>query len=308
MTGRVDLHNHTRYSNLRLRDALATPEQLIDRAIELGLSGIAITDHETVAGHIKANQYAQKIVETSPDFKVILGNEIYLVDERPSEKHWHFILIAKDAEGHHQLRELSSLAWLNSYSSKGMTRVDTLKEELKEIIEKNPGHLIASSACFLKGQKVLTKRGYKNIENIHQGDLVKNMFGEWENVIEPTSREYCGKGKKIRLQGRLDPILCTENHQLLVSSNSYAKWSTTKTSKVYWKEAKDLVLKKGSSKNYCLRPLNNNYSNDIYIFKKEYKYKLFPYCHTSERKSDTLDIIQLTPELMRLFGLWLGDG
>lgn len=145
---RIDLHNHTRYSNLRLRDALATPEQLIDRAIELGLAGISISDHETVAGHIKANQYAQKIKEKYPDFKVILGNEIYLVNERPSEKHWHFVLTAKDAIGHRQLRELSSLAWLNSYTSRGMTRVDTLKSDLAEIVGENPGHLIGSTACL----------------------------------------------------------------------------------------------------------------------------------------------------------------
>lgn len=145
---RIDIHNHTRYSNLRLRDALATPEQLIDRAIELGLAGISISDHETVAGHIKANQYAQKIKDEYPDFKVILGNEIYLVDERPSDKHYHFVLTAKDEIGHHQLRELSTIAWLNSYTTRGMTRVDTLKEDLKRIIDENPGHLIGSSACI----------------------------------------------------------------------------------------------------------------------------------------------------------------
>jgi DNA polymerase-3 subunit alpha len=212
MTGRVDLHNHTRYSNLRLRDALATPEQLIDRAIELGLSGIAITDHETVAGHIKANQYAQKIAETSPDFKVILGNEIYLVDERPSEKHWHFILIAKDAEGHHQLRELSSLAWLNSYSSKGMTRVDTLKEELKEIVEKNPGHLIASSACIgsevgqnildlvaaeATGDKILEQNAHNNIVNyiLWCKDVFKDDF--YIEVQPGTSREQIIVNKRL---------------------------------------------------------------------------------------------------------------
>ena len=60
---RCDIHNHTRYSNLRLRDALATPEQLINRALELGLKGISISDHEALSGHIKANQYAQKIKE-----------------------------------------------------------------------------------------------------------------------------------------------------------------------------------------------------------------------------------------------------
>lgn len=145
---RVDIHNHTRYSNLRLRDALATPEALIDRAIEIGLSGIAITDHEALSAHPKANRYAQQIKKQYPDFKVILGNEIYLVPERPYNKHYHYILLAKDSIGHYQLRRLSTIAWLNSYTAKNMTRVDTLYEELEMIVSGNPGHLIAATACI----------------------------------------------------------------------------------------------------------------------------------------------------------------
>lgn len=144
---RYDIHNHTRYSNLRLRDALPTPEDLIDEAIKMGLKGINISDHETLSGHIKANQYAQKIKEEYPDFKVTLGNEIYLVDERPNNDHYHFVLTCIDAEGHHQLRELSSIAWLNNYNSTLM-RVDTLKEDLERIVLKRPGHLIGSTACI----------------------------------------------------------------------------------------------------------------------------------------------------------------
>ena len=35
-------HNHTKYSNIRLIDSINHPEDLIDKAIELGLSGLAI--------------------------------------------------------------------------------------------------------------------------------------------------------------------------------------------------------------------------------------------------------------------------
>ena len=145
---RIDVHNHTRYSNIRLIDALPTPEQLIDRAIEIGLKGIAITDHEFLGSHIKANKKALEIKEEHPDFKVILGNEIYLVDERPNNDHYHFILLAKDAIGHKQLRKLSTRAWLNSYFAKGLERVDTLKSDIEEICGDASGHLVASTACI----------------------------------------------------------------------------------------------------------------------------------------------------------------
>ena len=36
------LHNHTMYSNIRLLDCINRPKDLIDKAIELGLSGIEI--------------------------------------------------------------------------------------------------------------------------------------------------------------------------------------------------------------------------------------------------------------------------
>ena len=139
------IHNHTEYSNLRLLDSINRPKNLIEKAIELGLNGIAITDHECLAAHTVVNKLADKY----PDFKVALGNEIYLTDTRETgQKYYHFILIAKDELGYRAIKELSSIAWLNSYSDRGMERVPTLKSELKEIISKYKGHVIATTACL----------------------------------------------------------------------------------------------------------------------------------------------------------------
>lgn len=113
------------------------------------MSGIAITDHECLSAHMEINQYAKKIKETHPDFKIALGNEIYLVDERKRNiPYYHFILIAKDALGHKALRELSSTAWVHSYVDRRMERVPTTKEELSQIVTKYKGHLIATNACL----------------------------------------------------------------------------------------------------------------------------------------------------------------
>ncbi|CAG8837070.1 1500_t:CDS:2, partial [Racocetra persica] len=105
-----------------------------NRALDIGLGGIAITDHECLSCHVEVNKYAQELAKEHPDFKVALGNEIYLIDDRENcDEFYHFILIAKDKEGHRQLRELSSLAWMNSYFFKGMERVPTLKQDLENI-------------------------------------------------------------------------------------------------------------------------------------------------------------------------------
>lgn len=98
---------------------------------------------------MEVNQYAKEIHEKHPDFKIALGNEIYLTDTRDlGQKYYHFILIAKDALGHKALRELSSTAWQHSYIDRRMERVPTLKSELAEIMRKYRGHVIATTACI----------------------------------------------------------------------------------------------------------------------------------------------------------------
>ena len=129
------VHNHTMYSNLRLLDCINRPEALIKTCKDLGLSGLAITDHETLSAHMTVNKLAKAMRETDPDFTIALGNEIYLTDTRePKQKYFHFILIAKDEEGYKQLKELSTIAWMNGYKTGRMERVPTLKSELTEIV------------------------------------------------------------------------------------------------------------------------------------------------------------------------------
>ena len=67
----ASLHNHTHYSNLRLRDAITTPMELINRAIELGHEGIAITEHETIADAIEIEECWDKIRKNIPILRLL---------------------------------------------------------------------------------------------------------------------------------------------------------------------------------------------------------------------------------------------
>ena len=101
-------HVHTDYSNLRLTDSINKVQAVIDKAVSLGNKGIAITDHESVSGHVQALirvKQGKKDGKIPEDFKLILGNEIYLVNSMEEvkdnyqsgvTKFWHFILLAKD--------------------------------------------------------------------------------------------------------------------------------------------------------------------------------------------------------------------
>ena len=189
---RFEVHSHTHYSNLRLLDCINRPKDLVKRAIELGLSGIAITDHETLAGHMELNIYQKEVQKENPDFKIALGNEIYLIGDRGNgQKYYHFILIAKNKTGHRALKELSSMAWMNSYWDRGLERVATTYEDLKRVINKYPNSLIATTACLggelstntmnlISAEKTGDKKGAETAHNNIVNFMLwcKELFGD----------------------------------------------------------------------------------------------------------------------------------
>lgn len=230
------VHNHTHFSNLRLRDCIIREDKLIDYAIELGHSVLAITDHEALSCHIKAQKYYQKIKEKNPDFKLILGNEIYLCRDgltkdnfiSGQDRYYHFILLAKDEIGHAQLRELSTRAWKRSWISKGkMRRVPTYYSDLFEVIGANPGHLIGSTACLggcLPTQIMRASTNPGNKELLKRIDnwaiQLHNLFGESNFYLElqpsaTTEQTYVNR-KLIEMSERLDIpyIITTDSHYL----------------------------------------------------------------------------------------------
>ena len=149
----ASFHNHTDYSNLKLIDSINTVTGLIDYAYEIGLAAVAITDHDSLSGHVKAIQHYKNNYADS-DFKLILGNEIYVSKEDMSQKTYekgdrffHMILIARNKAGHKQLRELSSLAWDRMFI-RNMMRTPTFISDLENIIGNNQGNIIGSTACL----------------------------------------------------------------------------------------------------------------------------------------------------------------
>ena len=152
-------HVHDEYSNASLGfpDVVNKVEDVIQKAYDLGLGGIAITNHECVSSHIKALQYYERMKKDRP-FKIALGNEIYLMDESEDKEnreekrtvypYYHFILTALDTLGHKQIRELSTRAWKRAYFSRGLMRTPTYYSDIEEVIGQEKGHVIASTACL----------------------------------------------------------------------------------------------------------------------------------------------------------------
>ena len=183
------LHNHSDCSNLRLIDSINKVEDIIDYAHELNMPAIAITDHESLSSHVKALEYWQKKYKEEGKLKLILGNEIYMVREgltesnvEKGESYYHLILLAKDAIGYKQLRQLSSRAWERGFF-RMMMRVFNYPSDLFEIIGANPGHIICTSACLgsYTGKKVLAQE-YDKVDNYIT--TLANLFGKDNYYLE----------------------------------------------------------------------------------------------------------------------------
>lgn len=149
-------HNHTDRSNFRLRDSTNRLDELCWYAADtLKHDFIAITDHETIATAIDCQEIEKEIRKKYPNFKIIRGNEIYLCRNglnkenyiKGEDKFYHWILLAKDVEGHRQIREISTRAWGRCFLQGRMMRVPTYYDDLIDIVGSNPGHVIFSTAC-----------------------------------------------------------------------------------------------------------------------------------------------------------------
>jgi DNA polymerase III alpha subunit len=92
----AELHLHTNYS---LLDGASHPEELIERARELGYRALAITDHDNLFG---AMVFARLCKEAS--MQPIIGVELTLAqDDRCLGRRHHLTLLAATREGYGNL-------------------------------------------------------------------------------------------------------------------------------------------------------------------------------------------------------------
>jgi DNA polymerase-3 subunit alpha len=138
------LHVHTHYS---LFDGIATPQEYVDRAVELGMPAIAITDHGSLSGHREMYRAAKEA-----GIKPILGIEGYITKDRfdhtdkkekndPLDLNYnHLIIIAKNSKGLQNLNKLNEIAWTEGFYKK--PRIDW------DILEQYKDGLIITSGCL----------------------------------------------------------------------------------------------------------------------------------------------------------------
>jgi DNA polymerase-3 subunit alpha len=131
--GFVHLHVHTEYS---LLDGAGRVGDLLDRAKELGMKALAITDHGCMFGVV--NFYKEAIKR---DIKPIIGCEVYVAkrtmadrDPRLDSEQYHLVLLARNNTGYKNLMKIVSTGYLEGFYYKPRVDLSVLRKYSEGII------------------------------------------------------------------------------------------------------------------------------------------------------------------------------
>ena len=146
----VHLHVHTHYSIL---DGQSKVSYLVDKAVNNGMKGMAITDHGVMFGIKEFSDYCANINKArkkngEEPFKPIFGCEMYVARRRKEDKvkemhdnsGYHLIVLAKNYQGYKNLIKLVSHAWVDGYYYRPRTD--------RAALEKCHEGLIVCTACL----------------------------------------------------------------------------------------------------------------------------------------------------------------
>ncbi len=146
----VHLHVHSEYS---LLDGFSKIDRLIQRAHEMGMPALALTDHGSMYGVVEFFNEAQKV-----GIKPIIGMEAYLaarsMQEREAQldkKSAHLLLLAENQLGYQNLLRLATAAQLEGFYY--YPRID------HNILAQHAEGLICTSGCASAEIPRMIKRG-----------------------------------------------------------------------------------------------------------------------------------------------------
>jgi DNA polymerase-3 subunit alpha len=181
----VHLHVHSEFSIL---DGACRIPALAERAAELEMPAVALTDHGSLAGAVELVKETKK-----HGVKPIVGCEVYVADDRKAQQkgYAHLTLLAESTEGYQNLIKLSSLGYLEGYYYK--PRVDW------ELLERHGKGLIALSGC-LSGRVCKALEEGRATDAEGELDRMTTIFGRDQVYVEMQNAH-------LDVQQRINPLL-----------------------------------------------------------------------------------------------------
>jgi DNA polymerase III subunit alpha len=181
----VHLHVHSEYSIL---DGACRIPALAERAAELEMPAVGLTDHGSLAGAVQLYQHAAK-----QGVKPIIGCEVYVCDDSSKQEkgYAHLTLLAESTEGYGNLIKLASAGYLQGYYYK--PRVDW------SLLEQHSAGVIALSGC-LSGRVSKALEESREVDAAADLDKLVQVFGKDGTYVEI-------QNAGLAEQARINPLL-----------------------------------------------------------------------------------------------------
>jgi len=206
MTDFVHLHLHSEYS---LLDGACRIEELLDKAVELKMPAMAITEHGNMFSSVVFHDQARK-----RGINPILGCEVYVApgDRRtksgtPGETANHLVLLAETNEGYHNLIKLVSSGYTEGFYYK--PRID------KELLAQHSKGLIGLSSC-LKGEVATGIRSEQQHRAVQAAAAYRDILGRENFFLE---MQYQGIEDQKTVNIGLQPIAKDLGLDLVVTND-----------------------------------------------------------------------------------------
>ncbi|MDR0483222.1 MAG: error-prone DNA polymerase [Cellulomonadaceae bacterium] len=162
-----ELHAHSSYSFL---DGASQPEEMVAEAARLGLSALAITDHDGLYGAVKHAEAARLA-----GLGTVFGAELHLspVDEPtgvPDPRSEHLLVLARNAAGYQHLSSAIGLAKLEAgVKGKANYRMEALGEQAD-------GQWLVLTGCRKGAVRTALHQGGLAQGGWHRGELQQNSL------------------------------------------------------------------------------------------------------------------------------------
>lgn len=226
----VHLHCHSHYS---LLDGASPIKKLVSRAKELGMNGLALTDHGNLYGALQFYE-ACKAAEINP----VVGYEAYVAPNSRFDKggahsskeaSYHLTLLAKNKTGFRNLVRMASRAYLEGFYHK--PRID------RELLADYSEGIICLSGC-VSGElsRSLLNGGNPPLEE--QIEQAKEIAGWFHNVFgDRYFLEIQDNGVDIQRQAMEATLIVAEKMGLPLVATSDAHYVNQEDA-----EAQDVLL------------------------------------------------------------------
>jgi DNA polymerase-3 subunit alpha len=172
------LHVHSEYS---LLDGYASTKAIAQRAADLGMDSIALTDHGVMYGAMEFYDAAKKA-----GIKPILGMEAYIAPgsrrdpmNKGGKNYYHLLLLAQNEVGYRNLVRLTTRAHLDGMGKGVFARPRIDRELLEEFRE----GLVVTSSC-IAGEVIQQLQGGQRKQAIETAAYFRDLLGPDNYFLE----------------------------------------------------------------------------------------------------------------------------